>query len=206
LDVIKGSFLDTAQHYDSLGKHGEQYANLLTFAALDPGETFTKAELATATRALPIGGLHHAAEALVHALEGAGEQHGSYWANRIVPYIQSTWPKSRANITPAISESLGRLCIAAQEAFPQAISTLRAWLQPAQYPHALLHRLLGSDLCTKFPESSLAFIDIIAGDNAQWPSADLKKCLEAIKAAKSQLVEDRRFRRMIAVLRRFGQE
>lgn len=205
-DAIKVSFLDTARHYSALGRHDEQYANLLTFAALDPGETFNRIELATATRALPIDGLRHAAEALVRALEGAGEQRGTYWANRVVPYLQSIWPKSRDNVTPAISETLGRLCIAAQDAFPQAISTLRAWLQPIQHPHTLLHRLLGSGLCKQFPESSLAFIDIIVGNESQWPSADLKKCLEAIKVAESRLIEDDRFKRLTAYLRRHGQD
>ena len=33
-----------------------------------------------------------------------------------------------------------------------------------RHPHTLLHRLLGSGLCEQFAESSLAFIDIIVGD------------------------------------------
>lgn len=204
-DAIKVSFLDTARHYSALGKHDEQYASLLTFAALDPGETFSRSELAIATRALPIDGLRYAAQALVHALEGASEQRDAYWTNRVAPYLQSIWPKSRDNITPAISETLGRLCIAAQDAFPQALSTLWAWLQPVPHPHILLHRLLGSDLGKQFPEPTLAFIDIIVGDESQWPSADLKKCLEAIQVAEPRLIDDDRFKRLIAYLRRHGQ-
>lgn len=204
-DAIKAYFLDTARHYSALGKHDEQYASLLTFAALDPGETFSRSDLAIATRALPIDGLRHTAHALVRALEGASEQRDAYWTNRVVPYLQSIWPKSRDNITPGISEALARLCIAAQAAFPQALSALRAWLQPIQHPHVLLHRMLGAGLCAQFPEPALAFIDIVVGDDSQWPSADLTKCLQAITGAESQLIEDDRLKRLSAYLRRHGQ-
>ncbi len=75
-----------------------------------------------------------------------------------------------------------------------------------RHPHTLLHRLLGSGLCEQFAESSLAFIDIIVGDESQWPSADLKKCLETIKGAESRLINDDRFKRLTAYLRRQGQD
>ena len=41
MEMLKPAFLDTARHYAALGKHDGQYASLLTFAALDPGDTFT---------------------------------------------------------------------------------------------------------------------------------------------------------------------
>jgi hypothetical protein len=122
MEVIKPAFLDTARHYTELGKHDGQFAALLTFAALDPGDTFTVAELAGATRALPPGGLHDAAEALVRALDGAGDQRADYWTNRIIPYLHAIWPRTRDNISPAIAESLGHLCVAAAEAFPDSSS------------------------------------------------------------------------------------
>lgn len=88
-------------------------------AALDPGDIFTIAELAAATRALPRDGLHETAQALVRALEGAGDQRTDYWTNRVIPYLRTIWPKTRDNISPAIAKSLGRLCVAAQDAFPR---------------------------------------------------------------------------------------
>ncbi|WP_204303971.1 hypothetical protein, partial [Stenotrophomonas maltophilia] len=65
MELLKAAFLDTARHYAALGKHDGQYASLLTFAALEPGDTFTTVELAIATRSLPPDGLHDAAQALV---------------------------------------------------------------------------------------------------------------------------------------------
>jgi hypothetical protein len=100
MEVLKPAFLDTARHFAALGKHDGQYASLLTFAALDPGDTFTTAELAAATRALPPDGLHEAAQALVRALEGAGDRRADYWTNRVIPYLHAIWPKTRDNIHP----------------------------------------------------------------------------------------------------------
>ena len=83
MEALKPAFLETASHYQALGKHGRQYASLLTFAALDPADVFMARELANATRALPQDGLHHAADTLVRALEGAGDQRTDYWTNRV---------------------------------------------------------------------------------------------------------------------------
>lgn len=97
MEVLKPAFFDTARHYAALGKHDGQYASLLTFAAFDPGDTFTIAELAAATRSLTPNGLHDAAQALVRALEGAGDQCADYWINRVAPYLHAIWPKTRDN-------------------------------------------------------------------------------------------------------------
>ena len=54
-EELKPAFLETAHHYEALGKHDGQYASLLTFAALDLGDTFTIAELAGATLSTATG-------------------------------------------------------------------------------------------------------------------------------------------------------
>ena len=204
MEVLKPAFLDTARHFAALGKHDGQYASLLTFAALDPGDTFTTAELAAATRALPPDGLHEAAQALVRALEGAGDQRTDYWTNRVVPYLHAIWPKTRDNISPAIAESLGRLCVAAQDAFPEALVLLRAWLQPPAHPHYLVRRLHEAGLCGRFPEQALDFLSLVIGDQTQWPPSDLGACLDAIRSAAPELEADPRFERLMAYLRQHG--
>jgi hypothetical protein len=204
MEMLKPAFLDTARHYAALGKHDGQYASLLTFAALDPGDTFTTAELATATRSLPPDGLHDAAQALVRALEGAGEQRADYWTNRVAPYLHAIWPKTRDNVSPAIAESLGRLCVAAQDAFPESLTLLRAWLQPPAHPDYLVHRLHEAGLCGRFPEHALDFLSLVIGDQTQWPPSDLGACLDAIRIAAPELEADPRFERLMAYLRQHG--
>lgn len=204
LSAIKQPMLEAATHYKLLGKHAEQFATFLTFAALDPGETFTAKELAQATRALPIEGLQSAAETLVRALEGAGEQRGEYWRNRVLPYFKSIWPKTIDVITPGVSESLARLCIADREAFPEAFGQLQHWLKPVSYPDYLIDRLLKSTLCRELPADALAFLNAIIGNDAQWLPQELRQCLEEIQNANMMLAKDGRYIRLDELLRRRG--
>ena len=204
MEMLKPAFLDTARHYAALGKHDGQYASLLTFAALDPGDTFTATELAIATRALPPGGLHDAAQALVRTLEGVGDQRADYWTNRVAPYLHAIWPKTRDNVTPAIAESLGRLCVAAQDAFPEALALVRAWLQPPADPDYLVHRLHEAGLCVNFPEQALDFLSLVIGDQTQWPPSDLDACLEAIRIAVPELEANASYERLMTISRRAG--
>ena len=160
MEAIKAPFLDSARHYDLFGEHGERrYPALLTFAALYRSDIFARQELAAATGALPTAGLVYAANALARELEGAGEQRPEFWKNRALWYFEKIWPKSLDHKTPTISEALGSVCIAAGNAFPEAVAAIRHWLQPPQYPGRLMHRLKEADHCSRFPESALDFLD-----------------------------------------------
>lgn len=201
LEVLKGSFMDSARHYEALGKHRVQYASLLTYAALDPGDTFTSSELAGAVRALPPEGLRYAANALVNALEGAGDQRADYWANRVAPFINNLWPKGQDVMTPVIAETLSRLCVAAGGAFPAAMEMLRAWLQPLGHPDTAVRMLHKADLCRTFPEQALDFLSLVIGEQTQWPPSDLSTCLETIRTAAPALEEDPRYEQLLNYLR-----
>lgn len=205
METLKPAFLDTALHYGELGNHDRQYVSLLTFAALDRGDTFTNTELAAATRSLPEDGLHKAAQALVQALEGAGDQHTDFWVNRVIPYLRFIWPTTRDNLSPAIAESLGRLCVAAKDMFPEALSRLRAWLQPPTHPDYLIHKLHEAGLCGLFPEQALDFLSLLIADQTQWPPGDLMACMAAIRGRMPELQEDPRFEHLMLYLRRHGQ-
>jgi len=200
--AFKQPFLATARHYSQLGRHKDQYAALLTFAALESGETLSKSELANATRSLPSEGLYGATQALVRALEGAGEQRSEYWSHRVLPYVQNIWPKSRDVASPGISESLAELCVAAGDAFPEALSEIKYWLQPLELPDDVVRLLHEAQLPGQFPEPALAFLDAVIGDNAQWPPSHLKDCLDAIRHAQPNLEADGRFQRLVEYLRR----
>lgn len=203
-ELIKNDFLDTVNHYSELGDHGPQYAALLTFAALEPRDTFTftTGELKSATKALPEDGRQQAAQALMRALEGSGEQRAEYWRNRILPYWKYIWPKSRDYRTQALSKTFARLCIAAREAFPEALEVLQPWLQSVEYPDHLVHLLNLDQLAKRYPAATLKFLDIMIGDHAIWLPDDLKKCLDDIKAVDPGLEEDGRFRHLMEHQRR----
>ena len=205
MEVIRDLFLHTASYYEQLGRHGEHYPAWLTFAALDIGDIFTKRQLRNATGALPESGLRRVAGALADALKGAGGQRVEHWKNRTLPYLKKIWPNSIDRRTPAISESLGRVCIAAQDVFPDALEELRDWLQPPEYPGLLMHQLKESELCRRFPEPALVFLDLVINKKNP-PLWNLKDCLKQIREGAPRLENDSRFQGLMELLSLGGQE
>jgi hypothetical protein len=201
LIALKEQFLDTVNHYEQLGEHGQQFATFLTYAALDPVDTYTSQDFQAAIGALPQEGLHESAQALAQALEGAGEQREEYWKNRILPFWQNIWPKSRELASNGISESLARLTIAARNEFPSALSIVMDWLQPVEYPDYIVHRIHESGLPERFPRDSLLLLTAILKDQP-WLPRELGQCLDAISKAAPELLQDHRYQRLAEYFRR----
>ena len=189
-----------------LGKHGVQYSSLLTFAALDPADVFTPHELARATAALPQEGLDNTAETLVQALEGAGGQRPEYWGNRVKPYLRDVWPKTQNVASVSIADSFARVCVAAEDAFPEALGEVYRWLQGVAYPDRIVHRLHEVKLHKRFPEATLKLLDRIVSENAYWPPSDLEDCLRTIRTKVPELEADHRFRKLVGHLQVHGQQ
>ena len=194
--AIEQPFLETAQHYEKLATPHRQYASLLMLAGMDPDETIIKKELSNAIRQK--GLLSATAVQLTRALKGAGEQRVDYWHNRVKPYFQSIWPRSNDFRYPEISASLARLCIAAQEVFPEASEELRHWLQHLEDREAtsIVYNLHKAGLSEQFPEDTLTFLDAIIGEQYQFPANKLRDCLDAILEKRPDLARDRRFQRL----------
>jgi hypothetical protein len=203
LIAFKAQFLDTAHHYGELGEHSRQFAAFLTYAALDPVDGYTPQDFQSAIGALPQQGLQEAAQALVQALEGAGEQREDYWKNRIQPFWQQVWPKSLELASNGIAESLARLSIAARGEFPPALSTVLDWLRPIEYPHYVVHGLHESGLAGRFPEDALRLLNAVL-DDQPWAPRELGQCLTAIAEATPALEQDSRYQRLVQYSRRRG--
>ena len=201
--ALKVQFLGTASHYAELGSHGRQYASLVTYAALDLLDGYSYEDFRTAISALPQEGLDESAQALVQALEGAGDQREAYWKSRIQPFWQNVWPKSLKFVSNNIAESLVRLSIAAGNEFPSALFVVRDWLQPIEYPHYVIHKLLESNQPVRFPQETLSVLDAIVPAQG-WPDKDLGECLEIIAQADSSLVQDPRYQRLQEYFRKRG--
>lgn len=203
LVAFKSEFLSTAHHYADLGEHRRQFAAFLTYAALDPVEGYTSADFSSAIGALPQEGLEEVARALAQAIQSAGGQREDYWKNRVQPFWQQVWPKSRHLASNSIAESLTLLCIAAGGEFPSAEGRVEDWLLPIEHPYRVVRRLSESKLCGRFPEAALRLLNAVLIDQL-WVPAELRQCLEDIAEAKPQLQRDHRYQRLEDYARRHG--
>ena len=203
LTVLKKHFLNTAYHYKELGEYSRQYAAFLTYVALDHGEIFVPQDFTKAIEHLPQEGLEEVAQTLCYALEGAGEKREDYWQNRIQPFWQRVWPKSRDLTTEKIAESLARLSIAARGEFPNALSAVIGWLQPIEVPFHIVHLLHESGLPNRFPVDALRLLNAMI-DNQFWPPQKLGKCLDAISQIAPDLLQDPRYKKLDTYARQKG--
>ena len=204
MDAFGRGFLDAARHYESLGEYGRKYASVLTIVALDSRDTFTGEELRGAVRQLPVSGLECASRKLVDALQAAGERRDNYWKNRVVPYLDDIWPQTLNKKSSLIEENFGYLCIAARDAFPDALRHLSDWLTRGD-SDLLVRQLHKANLCAQFPGESLDFLDKVVDDKRAWLPNDLADCLHSICGKKSALANDLRFKRLANFLRRHGE-
>lgn len=203
LSALKSVFLECAIHYNELGDHRRQFAAFLTYAALDPAATFTTHEFQAAVGALSPSGLLEVAHALTQAIEGAGDQREEYWRNRVQPFWQHVWPKSRDLASEAIADALARLSVAARGEFPAALSMVEDWLQPFEHAEHAVHVLRESELDARFPEDALRLLNRIIQDQP-WAPSDLGACLNAIIREAPHLAQDTRYQRLSAYSRRHG--
>lgn len=203
LTAFKSQFLESANHYAELGEHRQQYATFLTYAALGPTEGYTTEEFRSAISALPQEALEESAQALSQALAGAADQCEEYWRNRAQPFWQHIWPKSRDLATPRISVSLIRLAIAARGEFPAALAAVEDWLQPIEHPGYVVHSLLESDLCRRYPEDALSLLNAVIACQ-QWGPSELGQCLDQIVQAAPHLAQDTRYLKLLEYFRRYG--
>ena len=138
-------------------------------------------------------------------LEGAGDQKSEFWKHRIKPYIHNVWPKQLNKKTfnmDAISENFCRLCIAADDEFPEALELLRPWLKPSKYPDNLIQELLRVNICLKFPEAALIYLNCIVGENPFWIRSHLQECLNVIQTTNPKLTFDENFQNLSILVRK----
>lgn len=204
LGAFKQDFLSTVHHYEELGEHRQRFAAFLTLAALNPSEDYTPEDFQNTFRALPGSGLEEAAQTLVEVLESSGEQRENYWRNHILPFWRQIWPKYGDRISDSIAKSLARLCVAAREEFPSALSMFRGWLRPIEQPDLVVLRLQESDLASRFPGAALDLLDLLLSDRSRIFPDELNQCLDSIGNTSPELRRDPKHRRLSELVRRQG--
>ncbi|WP_158755496.1 anti-phage defense-associated sirtuin Dsr1 [Dyella sp. S184] len=203
LIAMKDMLLATAEHYAKLDSFGRQYADFLTFAAIESPDVFSNGELQQAVRALPESGLRHVSDALARVLGSGGERRKEYWENRVQPFLHGIWPKSLSLVSQSIAQGLALLCIEAGDEFPGALEMLRVWLIALDHPDYVVTRLSQQGLCGKFPKAALTFMDKLISGTNQWLPTELEECLESVRHADAVLSDDKAYKRLAEYVRRF---
>jgi hypothetical protein len=198
---IRQEFIATAGYYNVLGKYASIYAQILTFAALDPRDIFKTSDLRSATRSLPVSGLEEAGRVLVRTMEAAGDQSEGHWENRLLPYFRDIWPRSKQAKSPRLTRNLGHLCIVAGELFPRALDTLGVWLEPSDESTLLIHFLAETDLCREHPDAALDFLKRIVDPSQIWRPGELRSCLNDIRSSNPVLAETAVFDQLESLVR-----
>ncbi len=201
---LKDEFLQTAKHYDALGELSDQYAGLLTFAALDSVEGFLKSEFSLATGRLPEAGLAQAIQTVTDGLDSSGGKIEEFWENRAKPYFRYVWPKSQALLTPRISAAFARLIVSTGDKFPEALDNLKDWLQRTEQADYALHLLDENDIATRFPVQALNFLDLVVNRDVNWSLSSIDKSLKKIIAVMPDLTRDPRFLALQQLLQQYG--
>ena len=156
---------------------------------------FTRKDFRSAFQSLPKEGLEAAAQALVRAIDAAGDKREEYWKNRIYPFWHDIWPKSRDLISNNLARILSELSIASGDAFPSALVVLKDWLRPIDRADQVIQKLCESPLCGKFPDEALEFMHLITKDQLWFPE-EFDRCMVAIINASPNLADDVRFKRL----------
>ena len=197
LDLVREPFVRAARNYDELGSHGTQYASLLAHAGLRllPGWSTSLRE---AIDEIPEAGLQQMLSILERALE-ADERREDYFNNRVLPFLRRLWPKTTDRVTPGVSAGFARLCLVAEDAFPEVLQQVRGYLTGTSQraPGYLLRSLNGKGYAERFPVETLEFLGLVHEQTSVVPSEDLRTCLRTIRTAQPGLEETPRFKALL---------
>ena len=197
MEKLKSNFFDTADHYEKLGKHVENYVALLTYYGLEfPSELNSDQEINDALGKLPQRALDHASFYLFRSVNSSGDQQSEYWNNRVKPFLQNIWPKDREKSSQNISINFAKACIKSGVAFPDASNLVNQWLVPLDYPDQIARSINKEGIDISYPEHSLKLLSKVYPDIPKVCSENLENCLANITNKKPELENDSCFKRL----------
>lgn len=179
LEQIKEAFLETSGYTEELGECGDRYAEFLVYAALYTNAVFRDQEIKDALGRMPKEKLDAASKILPLFLNGAGAKRAEAWSNRLKQFIHYSWPRPVDKRSEKISESFALMCIAAGDAFCDALNEAKRMLCPIKYTGWVGEKLKESGLCKEHPYQVLKLIDKILDPNSKCPTT-VRECLNEI--------------------------
>ena len=205
LEKIKQHFSDTAKFVDNLGKYTNVFVEFLTYLILLDRDIFTSAEYREILSKLPTSKLPQVSSTLGHAIKAAEEKREEYWENRILPFYNYIWPKTKFKDADKASGGWINVCIYSGAAFPHAVRKLKNCLHKKQHLGMTFNSLIEFNHPSTYPKESLRFLDIIVGDRGSYFDREkLITILSAIKEADIDLADYASFKRLERIARTSG--
>jgi hypothetical protein len=206
LHAIKKNLLKAVINKNQLGQHDSQICRLFAIVCLEFPETFSSGEIKNVLRAIGSKGRAAVADAIKDRLSEAEKDSGSFWQNRVEPWLKSVWPKDRTAIDSETSKSLALAAIAAGSSFERAVITVEKLLTRVDDFSFVVHmiestRVDETPISQKYPGATLRLLDAIVSEEGKWPDEDLRKILDQLAKAEPSLVDHSAYRRLNEYLR-----
>lgn len=114
------------------------------------------------------------------------------WRTGVSPLFRAIWPPEREYLSSRLTSDLAATCVAAGEAFPEALETIKPYLRPFDGDWVNIHFIQSSEVPERFPKETLELLWTICGPASRGQMTDLGEVLDRVIRADVRLEVDRR--------------
>lgn len=134
-----------------------------------------------------------------------GQRDEKNWLPKVIPFINTTWPRERKLRTSTLVSSWVSLLAGTGNDFPIVLSAVRRFLVPVQGERHWLNSLSRETkreppLTARYPDAVLELLDAVIPNSTEDIPYNLEQVLALIEETDSGLVRDRRFLRLINLI------
>lgn len=189
----------TVVHRSKLKSGIENYVRLITHIGVHKPEFITYREISMIVSQLNADELVNVADYLKGVIERAGDTLEEIWDNKLYKFFHYCWPKSATALNENTSLTIALICIKAGDIFKKVFHEVHFYISSVEYPGYVLMELEKTNLCEKFPDTSLSLISKLFGANSKLVSNTLKTCLDRLSRCKPSLITDPIFQKLEAM-------
>ena len=142
---------------------------------------------------------------VIRFLRRVGEQNESGWKKYTIPFIEKAWPKEKSIQTEETSNAWISVLEDSGEGFPSLVDAIGPYLRRTGLLRFGLYgftRVGESEVMIpkSYPDQMLDVLDLVIPDSPADVSHDLAEVLQVLAEAKPEIVSDRRFMRLEALV------
>jgi len=191
MQILLDNFLECSHFYEKLSPYETNYIELLLTIAIWPLPNLDNSQIKKAIDSLPISAIEKCAIVLDSFIKNSNSR-CEFWNNKLNIFFKTKWPKLSKFNNNTIAESLARIVIHADDAFPDAFKTIKHFLVSVNNFDLLLIDICDSEICNKFPDLALDFISLLINQDL-YTYEKLGYCLERITESNPSLKSDNRY-------------